>query len=387
MRFCLQFTVLVLLMSTTLRAGSLEIASCVLLKGETFQGRPAPRARVDSRLIPASVKPYLQATGMIDHKSAAVTRAAGEILRSLAGKAKSSLAAKDPRRLCQAVDEWLERKLPLAAFPERLPAVEDFRKAWPRASALIKQKEADLFARARVRLALLRAMGLPARHCWVRGEPHVQCWITFDQGSVRKNSKSKSFPMGRWELDSPVSPGESVDTWSLDASELPPLTWRAGVPLSMGVLKYHRAYYSLSETVQAQEDFTYFKEHGSLPAHAASRSQAPALLPGQDSGRNLIVAGFAASLSAPGDNPMPALPEVEILTPYVPHLGSWGREAPPEGGRLGVLDQAVWTDHPENLRKGQLGVTDNWLSPPPALGVVHYLSVGFKSNPQQAGQD
>jgi hypothetical protein len=282
----------------------------------------------------------------------------------------------DPRNLCRAVDAWLEKKLPLAESAGRLPAVADFRAAWPRASALIAAKKADLFARARVRLALLRALGLPARHCWVRGEPHVQTWISFARETRRRSS---SAPLGQWELDSPLMQGESVDSWSLDASELPPLTWRSATPLALGPLKYHRAYYSLTESAQAQEDFAYFREHGSLPARAASRTQAPSLLPGQESGRNLIVAGFEASLSAPDGQPMPALPELEIITPYVPHLGSWGKEAPPAGGRLGVLDQAVWTDHPENLRKGQSGVTDDWQSPPPALGVVHYLSVGFKS--------
>jgi hypothetical protein len=167
-----------------------------------------------------------------------------------------------------------------------------------------------------------------------------------------------------------------VDAWSLDAGELAPLSWNPSASLVIHFLGYQRAYYSLSESAEAEADFAWLKGHGSLPERAAKRVEPPARGGGQAASRNLVVCGLGYRLEAAQAKAFPG--GLEILTPYVPHLKDWGREAPPEGGRLGILDQALWMDDLEALRGGQKAVTDDWQSPPPALGVLHFLAANLK---------
>ena len=81
------------------------------------------------------------------------------------------------------------------------------------------------------------------------------------------------------------------------------------------------------------------------------------------------------------DGAMASMEPVDLLTPYRPHLSSWGRELRGPVREMELEAQGVLSDRPGRLRLNSAGKPkDEWKSPPPALGVLHYLSFGLRRN-------
>ena len=76
---------------------------------------------------------------------------------------------------------------------------------------------------------------------------------------------------------------------------------------------------------------------------------------------------------------MEALSALELLLPYRPKLASWGSQLPPRPDSLETLATAFWSDRPDRVRLKKNGDwTDEYQSPPPAYGVLHYASISLR---------
>jgi hypothetical protein len=336
---------------------SIQLSACLLLKGESFGRQKLPPFDFFPKKprFPESVKPFLKATGLLDTANGSVRKAAQAVAKAAAGS--------DP---LPALRSWMDAHFQDAQTPAQFSG--DFRKCWPRASELIRSGKTDVWGRTRVSVAVLRAMGVPARPCWYEGKPYAQAWFFF--GASHDGAR------GAWVTETALARGESVDGWALESSEVPPFTAKTGQKLGWQLLPYQRAFYALTETAEADEDFAYLTDHGELSPRSLQRTAPILPAEGTESIRTLVLVRQGVKLEAQGK--LKPIAELELLTPYVPHLRSWGKEHPPTGGRLGVIKQALWTDQPSRIRRGTKGLTDDWQSPPPAFGVIHYLSIGIQ---------
>jgi hypothetical protein len=369
---------------------SLQVSACALLKAEARPDNPGKASyKLDSKKTPKSVKPFLKVSGLIDFHDPKVRKAAQKILkkaRSLGG----AKADKDPEILLKSVLGWMEENLAEAASNSLTAEFcSDWRKAWPKASLILKKGKADATGRARVGVALLRALGVPSRPCWVGGVSRIQAWMQFKaaaqpraaRGAKKKKNLAK-VPLGRWVVAGGLRPGEAVDSYSFDLSELAALRWSPDQDLKVADLGAGRAYYSMTEAAQAEADFAALTATGALPPACLSRLLLPAPEKGDQPWEYLALTCHRYALSAEG--PMDPLNELEVMLPYVPHLKSWGYEEIPAVSSLEKWkesSEALWTDRPERLRNGAEGVRDEWKSPPPALGTQHYLSAYFRRPP------
>jgi hypothetical protein len=353
---------------------SLRLVGAALLKGESaeglkFQGEftVAPRKK-----LPSSVAVYLKSTKTIDPLNPKIEKAAAEILRALGPEAKRQ-TAQDPALLAEAVDAFVDAHLEVAA-PEgeeiRLYAI-DARLVEPRASEILKRAWASVegAGRLRLRIALLRALGVPARECWFRGGLGLQYWAAYlgDDGGLKLK--------GEWILDETCFAGEAVDAWAMDAGGLSLATWDPAQELQM-VSQVTRAYYGMGEAQQAQADLDDVKNHGCLSREALRRRVAPR--PGRSGQATPWIMLALHEVSFTAEGPMAYISPMEWLTPYVPHFKSWGEEAHPQSGALELLAQGYWSNRPERVRAKGSVARDDWKSPPPALGMLHYDMVNLR---------
>jgi hypothetical protein len=361
---------------------SIRLSAAVMVQGESA---PAPFfsgdwCKVPSKKLPSSISVYLKPSNVIDSHSGPVRKAAHAAL-GLLGPGAAKAALDDPRLLAEAVRAWVDLNLgPPDENYEPRPYAIDLRLLLPKASQLITIGQADWPGKVRVRLALLRALGVPARACQFRGEAALEYWaqwIQDEKGPREAATKSKSKlkkggpskPKGEWVLDETAFAGETVEAWSMDAEDLAPALWLPEQELAYES-SLERAYYSLSETTQALAALDEVKRDGRLPQEAAAR----ALPPRQ--GAWLLVANHRARFSTEGA--MEALDPMELLLPYRPKLASWGSQARPVPESLETLAQAFWTDRPDRIHVKKAGWTDEYKSPPPAYGMLHYASLKLR---------
>lgn len=360
-------------------ADTLEVAACVLLKAEEAPLKGGPTAfRLDSKKAPKSVKPFLKVSGLIDFRHPLIQKTARKILKRVRSTGQGD---KDPEALLKGVEWWVGENL--VESPENTLNAEacgDWRKCWPKASQILKNGKADAVGRSRVSLALLRALGVPARPCRVAGGPRVQAWLQF-KTPVRprrsKAAKGVKTPLGRWAVAGGLKDGEAVEAYSFESSELACLRWAPDQDLYVRDLGAGRAYYALSESAQAEADYKVLTFTGALPDSCQGRTLPPA---GEGGGTREFLVLSVQRYALHAEGPMDPLNELEALVPYVPLLKGWGSEEPPKVRRLETFQemQALWTDRPLRLRNGSEGVHDEWKSPPPVLGTQHYLSAYFR---------
>jgi hypothetical protein len=359
---------------------SIRVSAAVLLKGETA---PAPFfsgdwAKALSKGMPTSIALYLKPSSVIDSRNLAVKKAAAQALKLL-GPAAPKAALDDPRLLADCARGWVELNLgePGEDFEPR-PYSTDTRTLLPKASRLVALGQADEAGRVRVRIALLRAMGVPARAAWLRGRPALQYWAQWMRdesetpGPAKKSkaAKGQARPKGEWVLDEASFAGETPEAWSLDAGDLAPAAWLPEQELALqGSLE--RAYFGLSETAAAMQALEAVRRDGALPGALRARSLPPR------KGPWLMLANHRCRFYTEGS--MEALSALELLLPYRPKLAAWGTQLPPRPESLETLATAFWSDRPDRVRLKKNGDwTDEYQSPPPAYGVLHYASFSLR---------
>jgi hypothetical protein len=359
---------------------SIRISAAVLLKGESA---PAPSysgewVKVPSKKLPSSIAIYLKPTTMVDCRSDAVRKASGQVLR-LMGQAGAKLALEDPRLLAEAVKDYAALNLAQPGIEdESRPYATDTRTLLPKASQLLRQGFADHAGEVRVRLALLRALGVPARAAWLRGASAVEYWAQWLKDDAlqpqakrpKRGPAEPAQPRGEWVMDETCFPGESAEAWSLDAAELAPALWLPEQELAYeGSLE--KAYFALSETALATQALGQIQQNGALPLSLTARALPPR------KGPWLMLANHRAHFYTEGS--MEALNPLELLLPYRPKLASWGSQQRPIPESLETLATAFWTDRPDRARIKKNGEwTDEYKSPPPAYGILHYASISLR---------
>lgn len=361
---------------------SLRLSAGVLVRGETapeahFSGEWTKKPQKN---LPLSVGIFLKPSQVINSSTLKVQSAARSALRLL-GPATNQVSS-DPALLAGAVRAWVDLNLkePGADESDRAFAV-DPRLARPKASEIISRGWADHEGRVRVRLAMLRSLGVPARACWFRGAAGVQYWaqwIKDEEDRPKAKGKGPSQPKGQWVLDESAFRGEEVDAWSMDPGDLAVAFWEPAQELSV-TSRLERAYFSISDSAQAQAGLEYAKAHGRLPPLTGSGPSAAGLaLPPRARG-GAKAEWFMLSLHQArfrAEGPMNPLYPLDLITHFRPVLKSWGLEAPP--AKLGLLGQSFWTDRPERVRLRKNAPIDEWKSPPPAIGMLHYASVSLR---------
>ena len=148
---------------------------------------------------------------------------------------------------------------------------------WGSAGSVIASGKADDFDRARVGTAILRHLGLPARTCWHRGRPAIQYWVqpeTHHHGKGEPRAGPNN-PRGYWALDRPRFAGEAVDSWSVIPGDFGWLEWEPAQSMGVVILGFEQAYYSLTETPEAEADLEFAKANGQLPDGFRSRAIPP----------------------------------------------------------------------------------------------------------------
>src|SRR5258707_15469825 len=110
---------------------------------------------MNEKNLPASVKIYLKPSGLIDSTHASVQKAVRQVLKRLKKEMKLNKNEKDPGLLFQGVLWWMDDNLEEASTAKvALDSATDYRKAWPKASAIIRSGKADAWGRVRVGTAL-----------------------------------------------------------------------------------------------------------------------------------------------------------------------------------------------------------------------------------------
>jgi hypothetical protein len=362
---------------------SIRLSAAVMVQGQSdalpsFSGE---WCKVTSKKLPSSISIYLKPSNVIDSHSPVVQKAARQVLKLL-GPQATKQTLEDPRLLAEAVRAWVDMNFsPPDEDYEPRPYATDLRTLLPKASRLIKISQADAPGRVRVRLALLRALGVPARACWLRGEPAVQYWAQWikdgdEPKSSKSNSKNKKKSAGppkvkgEWVLDETAFAGETPEAWSMDAGDLAPALWLPEQELAY-TADLERAYFNLSETSIAMATLDYVSRNGHLPLSVTARVLPPR------KGTWLLIANHRTRFYTEGS--MEALNPMELLLPYRPRLASWGSQQRPAPESLETLATAFWTDRPDRARIKKDGQwSDDYKSPPPAYGMLHYASIGLR---------
>jgi hypothetical protein len=359
---------------------SIQVSAAVLVQGETV-ATPAFHGEwtvLPAKKLPSSVSIYLKPSKVVDSRSDTVRKAAAQALR-LMGQGLSKQTLADPKLMAEAARDWVDMNLaqPGEDFESR-PYATDTRTLLPKASQLIQLGQADWDGRVRVRLALLRALGVPARSAWLRGRSTIQYWAEWlkDEPDSPKQKKSgaatKEAPKlkGEWVLDETSFPGESPEAWSLDATELAPALWLPEQELAYEAT-LEQAYFALSETALATQTLDFIRANGAMPLSLSARALPPR------KGPWLMLANHRARFFTEGS--MEALNPLELLLPYRPKLANWGSQQRPVPDSLQTLAAAFWTDRPDRARTKKNGDwTDEYKSPPPAYGILHYASISLR---------
>jgi hypothetical protein len=293
-----------------------------------------------SRLAcPNSVKPFLRPSGLIDSTQARVLKAARQAVRK---------SRPDPAMYFDAVAAWLDEHLKPA--PEAGAEAMDWRKAWPSASAIAKAGKGNSLERARLGVAMLRSLGLPARPCLVDGQPRMQAWMQY--AKPQKTAGRKSAVKGFWAVEGGLALGQSLDAWALDAGELARASWMPQEELKAEHLASERAYFSAAQEPEARAALASLTSTGRLPLSA------PRSLSGPAGAEYLVLAVERWRFSVEGS--LQALSELDLLLPYVPHQASWDAEAGPATQRQDCLAVGWFTDRPERLHQPKAWGDGNW---------------------------
>jgi hypothetical protein len=342
--------------------------------------------------LPLSVQLYLKPSGQLNSMSAAVQKAAQKLRRQLAPGAKQKDRLRDSVVLAGAVWAYLNEVLPVdpAVDPGIQPRT-DWRLAWPSAGEILSSGKADADGRAMVEVALLRALRVPARVAWARGHLAAQYWVALPPAALKaaekalpkgkKTGKSRTKkgsapkpPLGYWALLDPRLQDAEIEAWSLDNGVLKRLHWTPEQELSVQRLSWHRKIYAASESLTAKADLALLASAGRWMPDPLSPTPQPDL---SVAGRFYVLTQESFRLECQGA--MAPAEAVDLLSPYRPQLPQWGREVAPRVTALELEAQALWSDRPDRLRlRSGNKLRDEWQSPPPALGVLHYLSFGLR---------
>jgi hypothetical protein len=338
--------------------------------------------------LPASVALYLKPSGQLNHHNAAVQKAAAQVRRAVAPAAAQKARLQDSAQMAAGVRAWLDEHLPLDPSVDwgSRPAT-DHRLAWPRASAILAQGRADADGRALAAVAILRALKVPARVATARGRLVCQYWQPRrEETAAERKARGKQGPkppLGWWAVLDPGLHEAEIDAWSLDSGVLARMHWSPAQELSIAAEDWERAVFPAEESATARAAFEASRSLGRLTATAgAARELGPvaeAVLDGLTRGTRTLYVLTVQRFRLGVDGAMASMDPVDILGPYRPHLASWGRELNGCVQEMEIEAQALWTDRPGRLRLRSNGLPrDEWKSPPPALGVLHYLSCGLR---------
>ncbi len=341
--------------------------------------------------LPLSVQLYLKPSGQLDALNPGIQKLAAKVRKNVAPGAKQKDLLRDSVAVAQEVWLQLEQSLPAAAdvTVSATPTI-DWRLAWPKASAVLKSGKADAQGRVLVEVALLRALKVPARTAMAAGKPVTQYWVALAASAVattekvkpKPKSKAKSKgkaakngapkpPLGYWAVLDPSVADEAVEAWSLDAGTLKRVFWLPEQELEVQGYSAARLAFPADLSAAAKASFKVSAELGHLSATAAGLTSTPSA-----PGTYYVLSVDRYRLEVEGAMaPM----TVDLISPYRPQLASWGRELPSRVRTLETEAQALWTDRPARAKLKKDGSPqDEWQSPPPALGVLHYLSVGLR---------
>ena len=342
--------------------------------------------------LPLSVSLYLKPSGQLDSLRAPLQKAARTIRARLAPGAKQNDRLRDSQLVAAEVWALLNDQLPANPFVNLgAQASTDWRLAWPKASEILGSGKADADGRALVEVALLRALKVPARTAWAQGRLVTQYWVALAPDPAAKKAavpkaktKGKKIaapkpPLGFWALLDPSLQDQDVEAWSLDNGALKRLHWAPEQELSVTRSAWQRRIYAAGDSLTAKAALDYFNLNGHLPA-AVSVAAAVSPTPSVDlheAGTYYVLTQESFRLECEGS--MAFAESVDLLSPYRPQLPQWGRECTPRVRALELEAQALWSDRPERLRlRNGDKPRDEWQSPPPALGVLHYLSFGLR---------
>jgi hypothetical protein len=343
--------------------------------------------------LPLSVQLYLKPSGQLNSLSAGLQKAAQKLRGRVAPGKKQKDRLRDSPALAEAVWAYLNEVLPVnsAENPGAQPRT-DWRLAWPSASETLAAGKADADGRAMVEVALLRALRVPARTAWAQGHLAAQYWVALapepakaverapakgkkkGKKSKPKKSSAPKTPLGYWALLDPRLQDADVEAWSLDNGVLKRLHWMPEQELSVQRLGWHRKVYAAGESATALADLAALSQSGRWTLDAASPTAQPDL---GAAGRFYVLTQESFRLECQGT--MAPADAVDMLSPYRPQLPQWGRELAPRVSTLELEAQALWSDRPDRVRwRSGKKLGDEWQSPPPALGVLHYMSFGLR---------
>lgn len=325
--------------------------------------------------LPLSVQLYLRPSGQLNFLSGPVQKAAAQVRREVAPGSKQKDLLRETPRLAAAVNAWVEEKLPLdpSLTWGQTPAT-DRRLAWPKASEIIAGGKSDADGRVLAATAILRALGVPARTAWAKGALTVQYWVPLKPEAPAPKPKKKAKnaprpPLGWWAQLDPNVAAVDVDAYSLDPGVLARILWFPEQELAARALPWQRAVFAQEQSATARSAFAASLELGRL-------TQTSEALPGVSGpGTYWVLTVHGYELESQGA--MAGMDPVDILTPYHPHLTKWGRELDPMR-EMELEAQGLHSDRPRRLRLVNGKPRDEWKSPPPALGVLHYVSTGLR---------
>lgn len=358
----------------------------VLRPASRLEPAPLPPKREQ---LPLSVQLFLRPSGQLDLLAGSVQRAAAQVRRQVAPGASQAALLRETPRLAEAVRAWLDQHLPLdpAVDWQSRPAT-DRRLAWPKASQIIGHGRSDADGRVLAAVAVLRALGVPARTAYARGRLAAQYWVPARQppapapAASAQAQRAPRPPLGWWALLDEGLHEAEVDAWSLEPGVLAKLLWKPAQELRAPAEGWQRAVFAEGDSPTARAAFEASVELGRLTATAGAldslSAAAQAALEGLTRGTATLWVLTAQHYRLKVDGAMMGMDPVDILTPYRPHLGDPQREARSVVREMELEAQGLWSDRPRRLRLVNGRLRDEWKSPPPALGVQHYSSFGLR---------
>ena len=346
--------------------------------------------------LPLSVQLYLKPSGQLDSTHASLQKAAQKVRKQVAPGAKQKALLRDSVAVSQEVWVYLEEALPVDANLDLSGQPRtDWRLSWPKASEILSAGKTDADGRALVEVALLRALKVPARTAWAKGRLATQYWVAMAPEAVARGAskpkaskgkskkKAKNAPktaLGYWALLDPSLHDEDIEAWSLDNGALKRLHWAPEQELSVQRLGWHREVYAASESQTARARLDALASNGRWIAQSTSPT-ASALSPSAAldlSGAGTWYVLTQESFRLETEGSLAPAESIDLLSPYRPQQPQ-GREAAPRVSALELEAQALWSDRPERLRlRSGNKPRDEWQSPPPAVGMLHYLSFGLR---------
>jgi hypothetical protein len=171
-----------------------------------------------------------------------------------------------------------------------------------------------------------------------------------------------------------------IDAWSMDPSSLARVRWRPKQELRASLLRWQRAVFDAGDSAAAHTAFSESLALGRLTGTAGTQalsSTADAVLNGLTRGSAVLWVLTAQHWRLSTEGVLTSLRRVQLLTPYRPELASWGREERGPVRALEVEAEGVWCDRPGRLRVDP-DLADDWSSPPPALGMLHWYDIGLR---------